>query len=103
MEILPLGSARHQKMLSHEETNLVDIAASGVLIVSYSIFTPPDPNGCDNDALTPEEKANCGTNLYRTNAEIFGENCFFDDNQKTTSDDMEYTFVYTEDEGFHQL
>lgn len=71
--------------------------------MSCSILSPPDPNGCDNKALTPEEKANCGTNLYRTNAEIFGENCFFTDNQKTISEDVEYTFVYTEEEGFIQL
>jgi hypothetical protein len=51
----------------------------------------------------PRRGTNCGRNLYWTNAEIFGVTCFFADNQKTIFDDVEYIFVYTEHEGFHQL
>ena len=60
----------------------------GVVIMSCSIFSPPDPNGCDRESLSAEEKANCGTNQYRTKAEIFGENCFFADNKRTISEDV---------------
>jgi len=73
------------------------------VLLSCNIFSPPDSNGCDHDSLTKEERANCGTHLYRTNAEIFGDNCYFGEDQKTISEEVEYTFIFTEEEGFIPL
>ena len=49
-----------------------------LVLGSSTISGQPDPNGCDNKALSPEGKPNCGIHLYRTNAEIFGENYLFE-------------------------